>query len=839
MIFKEMPTRFFDFFLNKPKLTIIGFFLIFIVSLLYTFNNLKVVTSTEKLISEELDFRKKQAELRKEFPSLSNNIVILLSSNNSKLLKKKTEKILAELSQIDEKINFIFSPNYNKFFVNNALLLMDDTSRSDLINKLYESQPFLSEINNSPNLRGFNNLLELSIKHYESKEDLEKNILNRFNKIFGQMRDSLLLNEKVNWKNSLSESPQENLIIFNIKKKTLKDEGFHKTYKLLYNLKEKAKVENIEMSFTGGVVLDYEEANSVVKGATKAGLLSFFIVFILLWIAFRNLLLIFSLLLSLIIGLSITLGLTTLFVGSLNIISVAFAVLFIGISIDFGIQLSLRIFETNNFSLKKIKEKTMRVSSSLLIVAITSMIGFLSFIPTNYTGLSELGIISSFGLIAGFLTNILLLPCLIITFRKYINFEIKRKFLKKYPVLINFLERHSDKNCVFIIFFIIMGTFFSNDIKFDSDPMKLKDQNSQSVILALQLMEKNPSSDYTISVFGEKIDKENLEKLMKSKNIKGVFRLSDLKLSTEEKEEVEYLRFLYSSKPNKEYSSINELERLTRLLLKIKSLKLEPISNNAFDLLASFENNDKDFIQLQDLWFGNFHFLINDITQILQINNFDNIDIPNFFKNRYYSANGLERIEIFPSKDVTKRENLENFIRDVKEIFPDSSGMPIIQFMAGKTVVESFIFAFCFSIIFLFLFTFLIFRNLIFTFFCLIPLFLSLFIIIIIMKIFSLNLNFANMISLPLLFSLGTSYSIYLVKRVKDYKSINKMMKSSTPTAILFSALTTTGSFGTLSFSLHSGTSSMGILLFISMVVAVFSCLIILPFIMKRFRLVF
>ena len=111
-------------------------------------------------------------------------------------------------------------------------------------------------------------------------------------------------------------------------------------------------------------------------------------------------------------------GLTTIIVGKLNLISVAFAVLFIGLSVDYGIQIYSRILESQfeNENKKLIKENVKKISNTLLIASVPSMIGFISFIPTDYTGLSELGIISFIGLLVGLITNLLFFSSLLIVF---------------------------------------------------------------------------------------------------------------------------------------------------------------------------------------------------------------------------------------------------------------------------------------------------------------------------------------------------------------------------------------------------------------------------------------
>ena len=296
---------------------------------------------------------------------------------------------------------------------------------------------------------------------------------------------------------------------------------------------------------------------------------------------------------------------------------------------------------------------------------------------------------------------------------------------------------------------------------------------------------------------------------------------------------------LYSTKSIEFYSDFIELKRFLSILELMTEMKIEPISSESEKLFLNLKNkiiSEEEFKNIQNIWFLNFNLLIKDILHLLNYRKFDLDEVPIYYKKRYFSDTGFERIEIKPKEDVTLNEKLKEFVSQVEAIYPNSSGMPIIQLKAGNIVVNSFFIAFSISILFLIFFSYFIFRKILYVFFCIFPLVFASLCIIIIMKVFSLNLNFANMISLPLLFSLGTSYSIYLVKRYIELDDLGKMLNSSTPRAVLFSALTTIGSFGTLGFSNHYGTSSMGILLFISLLFAILSCLIILPFAIKLFK---
>ena len=106
---------------------------------------------------------------------------------------------------------------------------------------------------------------------------------------------------------------------------------------------------------------------------------------------------------------------------------------------------------------------------------------------------------------------------------------------------------------------------------------------------------------------------------------------------------------------------------------------------------------------------------------------------------------------------------------------------------------------------------------------------------IFLMILFKINLNFANMIALPLLYSLGISFPIYFFRRFVEFNyNLKDVLDSNTPNAIFFSAATTMGSFSTLAISSHSGTSSMGILLFICLLMTVVSTILITPLFLDK-----
>lgn len=818
---------FFSF--NYPKTNIFLFLISACLSIFLSMNNIKIVTSTDELISKDLEFRKKQIELKEKFPNLSNNNVISIRVDNRKELKRLTREILDEFSQKKDIFNFYYSPQIDESFRKNLLKIVDNSAREEIIFQLYKFQPLLSVLNNNPKLKGLNDIFELSMINDGIKENSSqyRNILEGF-------IDSIKFDQNMDW-SELFFQDNENLIIFSLKKEYLDKNDFSNFYSLLLNIKERNLSEG-KVRFTGGQILDYEELLSVSQGAIKASILSMILISLVLTISFRNIKIIVSLLFSILVGLIITLGITSVTVGKLNIISIAFAVLFIGISVDFGIQISMKLLQSKTLNLS---EKLRSFSFSILIVGISSIIGFLSFIPTKYIGLSELGIISSIGVIVGVLTNLLFLSSLLkianidkISYKNdYINIFLNKTVLsiaKKQKTLI-----------LFFIILILSAITNLGKIKFDSDPLKLKDQDSSSVKLTYDLMRKDPSSDYKISVVDKNFDNELLSELEKNNYVNSIFRLKNRLNSDNISSDLEHLDFLLSLPENKVTSESIELNRFKDNLKEIQKFNIPDISNSAKELLTMLDSKKfqkKNITYFENLFFNDFVNFKSFLKDIINVDDSSYSELPTFFRDKYFSKDDFERIEIYPKKVVIDEDKTETFVNTVKRIFPHATGMPVVQIAAKSIVIESFIFAFTLSFICLFIFSFIIFKNILYVILCFIPLLSSFLFTVLIMQVLNINLNFANMISLPLLLSLGISYSIFILRGFQESKSFRILMKSSIMPAVLFSALTTICSFSTFAISNHSGTSSMGILLFISLFTVMLNSLILLPLLIHKMK---
>ncbi len=204
-------------------------------------------------------------------------------------------------------------------------------------------------------------------------------------------------------------------------------------------------------------------------------------------------------------------------------------------------------------------------------------------------------------------------------------------------------------------------------------------------------------------------------------------------------------------------------------------------------------------------------------------------DLPPDLRARAIAADGRALITVVPRGDMSNNAALRRFVAAAQKLAPDATDNPVVILAAGDAVIQSFEEAGIYSAIGIILLLLVVMRDAVDTVFVLVPLGLAAAFTIALMVLCRLPFNFANIIALPLLLGLGVGYGIYFALRHRAVADVATVLATDTPRAVLFSALTTMCSFGTLAISHHRGTQSMGILLFLSLSLALLCTLIVLP----------
>ncbi len=845
-----------DFVCRHAGKTIIAAIVTTILLLYYFLANISVNTDTSDMLSPELPFRQNSIALTKSFPQFSDNIVVVLDGPNADLVNQAADLFVDQLETKPNLFSEIFDPAGAEFFRKNGLLYLSESKLEKLSDRLITAQPFLNTLWKDPSLSGLFDLISLLLKEGADK----KEFIGLAELMLGEITNIIIAQNKniakqLSWSRLISgykvpetDTLETRIIVLKpkINFSSLKpgSDTLSQLRIISQNLNLTKKFQT-RLRLTGSLPLAKDEMSSVVDGLGVAGALSITLVVILLFWGLKSAKLVMATFLTLICGLVWTAGFTTFTIGTFNLISVAFAVLFIGLSVDFGIHFALCYYRnaiSKEETITTLHKATHKVGGSLILTTATAAIGFYSFLPTEYVGLAELGFIAGSGMFIALFTNLTILPALIYLMPPN-KIGIQRENSNKLSTL---FVRYKYQIIIIAGMLAVVSLYFLPKMVFDFDPFNLKNTKSESVSTFLDLKKTGNSNPYSITVLAENLNTADSIALQAKKLplVQDAITLSNLippgqsvKLAI-----LENLSYMIGPSLSGSYSS-NKREKRKKLssaqLLQtsIKEFRKHNLNSSLAKTIGEFnvtldrllENKDADerLADLEKRLLAGLHDQLIRLKNSMEAEEITKERIPTKLFSRYVSSEGKAKVEIIPRRDLRVQSNLLVFVAEVRSIAPQATGTPVIILEAGKTVVNAFIKAVVISLILIIVLVVSVTRSFREIILILTPLVLASMLTIATSVILNQPFNFANVIVLPLLFGLGIASSIHLV--VADRNSSQDLFATSTPRAIIFSALTTIASFGSIALSSHPGTSSMGILLTLALILSLICTLIILP----------
>ncbi|MEE2721815.1 MAG: MMPL family transporter [Pseudomonadota bacterium] len=828
-----------------PKLVLAGALALTVLASGYAAENLDIDTDTTGMISEELPFRKRFKAFRDAFPALSDNVVIVIDAAIPDRADEAMETLVRRLAADRESFPLVFAPEADRFFVRNGLLYLDIDDLEALSDDLADSQAFLATLSRDPTLRGLETVLRDAMAGIEEPAQARRlaSVLQRITVAAEGVAGGNPA--PMSWRKMINHLQDEGTVRRIILTKPRVDfsslspaaDAMEKIRRLAADAG--LTVENgISVRLTGGVVISTEELESVTTGARNAGLASLFLVAMLLAWGIRSLRLVVAILIALLAGLVWTAGFTALSIGHLNLVSVAFAVLFIGLGVDFGIHFTLRFREERlgPGDQREVMSRTGHaLASPLGLSALAAASSFFSFMPTDYRGLSELGLIAGVGMFIAFAATFTVVPAFLSLFAPPAPSDAPKRWIPPLP----------DRRIAIGALILGVGAAVAVPFaQFDLDPIKLRDPSTESVRTYRDLAATPGASLYTIELLAPSLSEAyslanrlrvlpEVEKALTAANLvpnqqndklaiiedMNVFlaplRLPNIAAESGNKEETfKTLRQTLMLKPK---------QNLPELVTAAQTLNLAMAKLKTAKQIEAFEADVFRYFRQQ----------MNRLTTALDAGPVALRDLPASIRERYLAANGRARVQVYPRDDLEDPAALRKFVDAVREIAPEATGSPVEILEAGRAVVNSVVTAAAISLIVVSGMVFLILRSARDTAMVLIPLVLAALYTVAATVILSMPFNFANVIVLPLLIGLGVASGIHLVSRARAENSAAAAFASTTPRAVMFSALTTIASFGSLAISGHRGTASMGELLTLSIGITLVCTLMVLPALMR------
>src|SRR5262249_2058333 len=328
------------------------------------------------------------------FPQFSNLIAIVIDGATPDQAEDAAAALSEKLKSNKALFWSVSRPDGSEFFRKNGLLFLSKDEVQTFADQMVQAQPLIGTLAADPSLRGLFDVLDLTAQGIERGEAKIDELDHPF-AVFADTVEASLAGKyhPLSWQTLLTglKPTTRELRKFVLVQPVLDYSDLEPGADASNEIRQIVRCLGLtpdrggRVRLTGSVPLADEEFGSVTQGATLSTSLAFSLICLWLFLALRSVRLVVPILITLAMGLVIAAGFAALAVHSLNLISVAFAVLFIGIAVDFSIQFSVRYrserYEVDNLA-EALRRTARGIGGPLAVAAATTAVGFLSFVPT-------------------------------------------------------------------------------------------------------------------------------------------------------------------------------------------------------------------------------------------------------------------------------------------------------------------------------------------------------------------------------------------------------------------------------------------------------------------------
>jgi uncharacterized protein len=779
-------------------------------------------------------------------------VIAVIDATTAEAADEAADALVNALSGRSDVIRTITRPDGGEFFARNGVLFLSVADVRSNMAQLIKAEPFLGTLAADPTLRGVLGAVSQSLEGVRH----EKTTLEDLRPALAAIAEALERVEQgghpvFSWRRLLSGKPPEpsDLRRFVNIQPVLNygdlEPGGQATKAIRATIAKLGLTPDrgVTVRLTGSVPLSDEEFATIADGAALNGVVTIIIVLLILWLALKQARIILAVLVNLAVGLSFTAAIGLWMVGALNLISVAFAVLFIGLGVDFGIQFSVR-YRAERFAdrdlLDALEHTGRGVAGPLLLAAASIAAAFYSFLPTAYVGLSELGLIAGTGMIVAFATTVTLLPALL---------AVLKPAGERAPVgwawlapLDHFLDKQRNWVVGVTLTAVILGLPLLGGLQFDFNPLNLRSKSVESVSTLLDLFRDPDTSPNTIDILEPDLASASAltEKLGKLPEVAKVRTLQSFvpKDQDEKLALIDDASFFFENTLNPSVdpppTSAETLAAINKTAGELSAAagdKDSPAAAQARRLASALTALAK----APEAARGEASRvlatpLLTTLSQVRDLLSAEHVTLdtlPPSLKSAWVAADGEVRIEVVPSGDGNDNAVLHRFVDAVRKVAPEATGPPVFIVEAAATIVKAFLQAAVWSLASIALILFVALRRWRDVALTLVPLLVAIIVTLEICVAIGLKLNFANIIALPLLLGVGVAFKIYYVMAWRAGE--HNFLQSSLTRAVFFSACTTATAFGSLWFSHHPGTSSMGKLMALALVTTLSAAVLFQP----------
>jgi hopanoid biosynthesis associated RND transporter like protein HpnN len=849
---------------------------LFALCVYYTILHLQFDMSRNNLVGSDKKYQRIFDAYKKEF-NVKDDIVAVVESENAEKNRQFVERLGAKLEHETNLFTDVFYKGDLKMLGRKALLFLDEKTLGEMQSTMRDYRPFIIQFARATNLDSIFSLINRQIAQSKREQNAENESLVKaipaLRRIVDLAADSIQ-------RSGMPPSPgitalfdagqqaqEEEYItfahgrIYLVNCRPAKDDVSEQAVIRVRQLVEEtnSEVPGVNAGLTGEPVLEYDEMVQSQKDSMQASIISLVLSALIFIAAYRETGRPIKATLALIIGLGYTLGYTTLTVGHLNILTITFLPILIGLAIDYGVHLITRFEEEmrRGRPVRLALEKAMSYTGlGILTGCLTTAGAFFAMALTNFKGIQEMGIITGGGMLVCFVPMMTFLPVLLkrgkqnVIDEQFQPEDLTRARLEKMwldrPGIVLGVTAAITALAVIpawrVYFDYNLLHMQSKGLQAVEFEQKLIDSASKSVLFAAVIADNNEQAlqlEHSLTNLPTVASVDSMAKFL------GGGQTRKLEIIGEVKEDLAPIKF---AQMDREPVDVPELSRTLWSLQGYLGLILDEIPKETESALAlqveelrkSVENMRHEMLtanrrEASERLGAYQRALFGDLQETFQaLRTQDNSspleanDLPGPLRTRFIGNTGRQVLQVYPKSNVWDRADQERFVRDVRSIQPDATGTPIQLYEYTTLLKDSYIQAAWYSLGAIVILVLLHFRSLVSLILSLLPVMVGSVWTLGIMGICNVPFNPANIMTLPLVIGIGVTNGIHILNRFAEEQNPSILAKS-TGKAVLVSALTAIAGFGSLIPAKHQGIRSLGIVMSVGIAMCMLAALTFLP----------
>jgi hopanoid biosynthesis associated RND transporter like protein HpnN len=829
-----------------------------VASSFYTARHFAIKTDVKDLFPPDLPWTQRAFEYMKAFPQPE--MLVVVDAPTPELVDQASAKLAAALATRPDRIRALHQLQGGAFFERNGLLYLPTSEVARLTDGLVQADPLLQTLAGDPSLRGALGALSFSLMGVQYGKIQLDDLARPMGMASDTVQEALAAGPaSFSWRVLASgklPEPQE-LRRFIEVEPVLDFSALQPGRAASDAIVQTARDLNLagdyqaRVRLTGLVPMNDDQFATIKDNAALNAVVSIAAILIILWLALHSARIILPVVINLVAGLVISAAFGLFLVGALNVISVAFFVLFIGLGVDFGLQFSVRYrAERHEFGDLRtaLRSGARKAGAPLALAAAATAVGFSSFLPTSYRGLSELGQIAGCGMIIAFLTSITLLPALLTVLKP--PAEPRPMGFALLAPVDWFLQRYRLPVIGTTLVLVALASPLLMFLPFDFNPLHERNPNAPSVATFLDLRKDVQTGANAIEIMAPDrgAAAEIAQRLAPLPQVAGTMTLDSL-IPADQDQKRKLIQAAAgaiepSLNPGETGAPVTDAETIEALSSTANALSAvagdrqgpgAEAARRLSGLLLQLAKSDPSVRrQVETAVAEPLRMSLAQLREELRPEQITADSIPADIKRAWVAPDGRARVQVLPKGDPDDTRALRDFVTAVLAVEPAATGPAVLMFEAGNTVVRAFVEAGIFALAAIAVLLWITLRRVADVLLTLIPLLVAGVVTLELCVVLDLPLNFANIIALPLLLGVGVAFKIYYIMAWRSGKTA--LVQSTLTRAVIFSAMATATAFGSLWLSSDPATSSMGKLMALALVCTMAAAVLFQPALMGRPR---